>query len=172
MDTGQLTIKIILIIVLAAFAIFLILPGRGVRHLAIRRLVMLLLVAVVVLAVIFPSAVTAVARVVGVGRGTDLLLYGLIVVFVGNSILQQRRHRHTEREITELARQLAILQAPRAGDAFPDVAEGVAEPVVEPVVAPIGAAGQASVLPAAETVAPSGSEQTRSGSSDTQRPIS
>lgn len=164
MDTGQLTIKIILIIVLAAFAIFLILPGRGVRHLAIRRLVMLLLVAVVVLAVIFPSAVTAVARVVGVGRGTDLLLYGLIVVFVGNSILQQRRHRHTEREITELARQLAILQAPRAGDAFPDVAEGVAEP--------IGAAGQASVPPAAETVAPSGSEQTRSGSSDTQRPIS
>ena len=138
--------------------------------------VMLLLVAVVVLAVIFPSAVTAVARVVGVGRGTDLLLYGLIVVFVGNSILQQRRHRHTEREITELARQLAILQAPRAGDAFPDVAEGVAEPVaepvVEPVVAPIGAAGQASVPPAAETVAPSGSEQTRSGSSDTQRPIS
>lgn len=112
MDTGHLVIKIILIIGLAAFAIFLMLPGRGVRHLAIRRLVMLLLLVVVVLAVIFPSGVTAVARLLGVGRGTDLLLYGLIVVYIGNSILQQRRHRRTEREITELARQLAILQAP------------------------------------------------------------
>jgi hypothetical protein len=125
-DTGQLTIKIILIIVLAAFAVFLMLPGRGVRHLAIRRLVMLLLVAAVVLAVVFPSAVTVVARFVGVGRGADLLLYGLIVVFVGNSILQQRRHRHTEREITELARQLAILQAPPA-------AQVSAEPTPRPV---------------------------------------
>jgi hypothetical protein len=122
MDAGQTAIKIILVVVLAAFAVFLMIPGRGQRHVAIRRLVMLALLALVVLAVIFPSAVTSVANLVGVGRGADLLLYGLIVVFAGNSILVQRRHRNTEREITILARQLAILQAPG-----PEHAEAQAE---------------------------------------------
>src|SRR4051812_17290856 len=116
MDAGQTVIKVILVVVLAAFAVFLMIPGRGQRHVAIRRLVMLALLALVVLAVIFPSAVTVVARLVGVGRGADLLLYGLIVVFAGNSILVQRRHRNTEREITILARQLAILQASKPTD--------------------------------------------------------
>jgi hypothetical protein len=116
MDAGQTVIKIILVVVLAAFAVFLMIPGRGQRHVAIRRLVMLALFALVVLAVIFPTAVTAVAHLVGVGRGADLLLYGLIVVFAGNSILVQRRHRNTEREITILARQLAILQASKPAE--------------------------------------------------------
>ena len=112
MDNGQFVIKVILVLAFAAFAVFLMLPGRGVRHAAIRRLVMVGLLAVTVLAVVFPSVVTEVAHFVGVGRGTDLLLYGLIVVFIGNSILVQRRYRNTERQITELARQIAILQAP------------------------------------------------------------
>jgi hypothetical protein len=109
---GQIVIKVILVLAFAAFAVFLMLPGRGVRHVAIRRLVMVALLAVTVLAVVFPVVINQVAHFVGVGRGTDLLLYGLIVVFIGNSILLQRRHRNTERQITELARQLAILQAP------------------------------------------------------------
>ena len=112
MDTGQLVIKILLIVIFAAFAVFLMLPGRGARHLAIRRLVMLALLVLLVLAVIFPSSVTAVAQLLGVGRGTDLLLYALFVVFIGNSLLMQRRHRKTEQEITQLARQLAIMRAP------------------------------------------------------------
>ena len=111
MDNGQLAIKILLIVVFAAFAVFLMFPGRGVRHAAIRRLVMLLLLAVTILAVIFPNAVNQVAHFLGVGRGTDLLLYGLIVVFIGNSLLVQRRHRTMERQITTLARQIAIMQA-------------------------------------------------------------
>jgi hypothetical protein len=121
-DNGQLVIKIILVVAFAAFGVFLMLPGRGVRHVAIRRLTMVALLAITVLAVVFPSAVNQVAHFVGVGRGTDLLLYGLIVVFIGNSILVQRRYRNTERQITELARQLAILQAPP-----PESIEPVAE---------------------------------------------
>ncbi|GAA0427630.1 DUF2304 domain-containing protein [Leifsonia naganoensis] len=139
MDAGQTVIKIILIVALAAFAVFLMLPGRGQRHVAIRRLLMIALLVLVVLAVIFPSAVTAVAHVLGVGRGADLLLYGLIVVFAGNSILVQRRHRNTEREITILARQLAILQAPTA-------AEVEAGRPAEPVP-PAGQAAAAETVP-------------------------
>ncbi|MFJ3391473.1 DUF2304 domain-containing protein [Leifsonia aquatica] len=112
MDTGQLAIKIILIVVVVAFSIFLMIPGKGARHLALRRLTMLGLLVLVVLAVVFPSSVTAVAHLLGVGRGTDLLLYGLIVVFIGNSLVVQRRHRKTDIEITRLARLIAIQNAP------------------------------------------------------------
>lgn len=127
-DSGQVSIKIILILVFAAFAVFLMLPGSGVRHAAIRSLIMIGLLGVTILAVIFPSAVNDVAHVLGVGRGTDLLLYGLIVVFIGNSILLQRRHRNTERQITHLARHLAILQAPRPGDSGRDFTQPTSGP--------------------------------------------
>jgi hypothetical protein len=112
MDNGQLAIKLLLIVFFAAFAVFLMLPGRGARHLAIRRLVMLAVLALIVVAVVFPALINSVAHFLGVGRGTDLLLYGMIVIFVGNSILMQRRHRMVERQITQLARELAIARAP------------------------------------------------------------
>ncbi|HEY0248877.1 MAG TPA: DUF2304 domain-containing protein [Gryllotalpicola sp.] len=108
---SQTVIKVILIVVFAAFAVFLMLPGRSVRHVAVRRLLMVVLLALTVFAVIYPGAINAVAHAVGVGRGTDLLLYGLIVIFVGNVLVQQRRSRHVERQITQLARRLAIAQA-------------------------------------------------------------
>lgn len=111
MGDDQLAIKIVLIVVFAVFGIFLMIPGRGVRHTALRRLAMAGLLVVTVLAVIFPGAVNSVANILGVGRGTDLLLYGLIVVFIGNALIAQRRQRNTERQITVLARQLALMQA-------------------------------------------------------------
>lgn len=108
---SQFLIKVILIVAFAAFAVFLMLPGRGARHLAIRRLVMVLVLALTVLAVIFPDALNRVANAVGVGRGADLLLYGLIVVFLGNALVQQRRNRHIEQQLTRLTRRIAIAEA-------------------------------------------------------------
>jgi len=135
---SQLVIKVILIVAFAAFAIFLMLPGRGARHVAIRRLVMVLVLALTVLAVVFPNTLNAVAHAVGIGRGADLLLYGLIVVFIGNTLLQQRRSHHLERQITLLARRQAIVEArlPEAGNA----------PAAD---APAGASASAAVSAAA-----------------------
>lgn len=128
MESGQVAIKAILIVVFAAFAVFLMMPGRGARHLAIRRLIMLLVLALTVVAVVFPATINEVAHLLGVGRGTDLLLYGLIVVFIGNSILEQRRHRMVERQITQLAREIAIAQThPPAADARRSPDDGEAE---------------------------------------------
>jgi small membrane protein len=112
MDNNQLVIKIALIIAAAVFALFLLLPGRGVRHIALRRLSMLALFAIALLAIIFPQLINGIANLMGVGRGADLLLYGLIIVFVGNSIVAQRRHRLLESEITKLARSIALAQTP------------------------------------------------------------
>ncbi|SFO04777.1 DUF2304 domain-containing protein [Mycetocola miduiensis] len=112
---NQIIIKIVLIAALAVFAVFLMLPGSGARHLALRRLSMIGLFAIAVVAVVFPQLINDVANAVGVGRGTDLLLYGLIVVFIGNSLAASRRYRHTEREVTNLARALALAEAPKPG---------------------------------------------------------
>lgn len=130
---SQTVIKVILIVAFAAFAVFLMLPGRGARHLAIRRLVMILILALTIVAVIFPDALNRVAHAVGVGRGADLLLYGFIVVFLGNALVQQRRSRHIEQEITKLARRLAIAEAELPPAPAPQQAGNPAVPVAQPV---------------------------------------
>jgi hypothetical protein len=90
----------------------LLLPTRGARRLAIRRIVLLLTTLAGIIAIAFPELVNELANLLGVGRGTDLILYALVVVFIGNSISSSIRHRQLEREVTQLARALAIDAAP------------------------------------------------------------
>jgi hypothetical protein len=110
---NQIVIQIILIAVFAVFAIVLLLPGRGARKLALRRLALVVVLAAAVVAVIFPELVNSVANLVGVGRGTDLILYALVIVFIGNSVSASVRHRQLEREVTILARKMALEAAPK-----------------------------------------------------------
>lgn len=133
---SQLVIKVILIVAFVAFSLFLMLPGRGARHIAIRRLVMLLVLALTVLAVIFPNMLNQLAHAVGVGRGADLLLYGLIVVFIGNTLLQQRRSRHIEQQLTLLARRLAIAEAQEPAPAAPAAPSAPVPPAAPSASAP------------------------------------
>lgn len=125
MFDGQVIIKIVLIAVFAVFAVIVLLPGRGTRKLAVKRLAMLLLFGLAVIAIMFPELINFVANLVGVGRGTDLLLYGLIIVFVGHTISTSLRFRHQEREITQIARSVALANAPspREGTPVEDRAE-------------------------------------------------
>lgn len=127
---NQIVIQVILIIVFAAFAIIVLLPGRGARKLAVRRVVLAVIFAAAVVAVIFPGIVNSVANLLGVGRGTDLILYALVIVFVGNSVSASVRHRELERELTLLARTVALRDAPlpgRGGSATPG-APGAEQP--------------------------------------------
>jgi len=61
--------------------------------------------------VLLPDTWNDAARVVGVGRGTDLLLYGFIVVFLVSMVTSYRRSREMEQRITLLARRIAIDEA-------------------------------------------------------------
>ncbi|GAA4165536.1 hypothetical protein GCM10022286_28870 [Gryllotalpicola daejeonensis] len=126
---AQLLIKIVLIVAFVAFAVFLMLPTRSVRHVALRRIVLVIVLALAVLAVVFPNVLTTVAHLVGIGRGTDLLLYGLIVVFLGNALVMQRRSTYIEKQVTVLARRIALLEAPQAAG---DVADGIASADIAP----------------------------------------
>lgn len=80
-------------------------------HLAIRRLLMMLFVLAAVLSILFPQWLTWVAGLIGVGRGTDLLLYGLVVMFLAFVYTQYRRNLALQRQLTLLSRALALLEA-------------------------------------------------------------
>jgi len=109
---SQFWIKVILIASFVVLTLIVVIPRRGARPIAIRRLTMILLLVTAVAAVAFPDWTNSVARLVGVGRGTDLLLYALAVVFVGHTIRARTSQLASEQNVTELARKIALLTAP------------------------------------------------------------
>ncbi|MEJ6555183.1 DUF2304 domain-containing protein [Microbacterium esteraromaticum] len=80
-------------------------------HLAIRRLLLLLFVVAATLSILFPQWLSWLAGLVGVGRGTDLLLYALVMMFLVFVYSQYRRNVALQRSITLLARRSAISEA-------------------------------------------------------------
>jgi hypothetical protein len=104
-------IKILLIAATVVFAALVLRDSSG-RLLAVRRLVGLAFVLAAIGAVLFPNGLTWVANLVGVHRGTDLLLYGSIVVFLFTTFAAYQRIHHLEKQITQLARELALRSMP------------------------------------------------------------
>lgn len=80
-------------------------------HLAIRRLLMGVFVIAAVLSILFPQWLSWLAKLVGVGRGTDLLLYALVVMFLTFIYTQYRRNMLMQRQLTLLARRVALDEA-------------------------------------------------------------
>lgn len=104
----QIIIKVLLIFAFVVFGIVLLRPGRSARNQAIRTLGLACFLLVAVIAVIFPTLINDLAVLVGVGRGTDLLLYAFLVVFIGNALSATRKRKVHDAQITEIARQIAI----------------------------------------------------------------
>ena len=100
----------ILAVLAIAIAAFFWLRGGGARHQAIRRILMLLFIVAAASSVFFPGLWTAAANIVGIGRGADLLLYLTVLFFLGFVATTYRRFRHLENDVTELSRQLALVQ--------------------------------------------------------------
>jgi hypothetical protein len=66
----------------------------------------------------FPDLTTDVAHYLGISRGADLIFYAFVLAFLAVSFYFYARHVRTERQITELVRQIAIERA-RKGPAKP-----------------------------------------------------
>lgn len=94
---------------------FLAVPGA--RTQAIRRLGMVFLAMFAIFTVLMPDSLTELAKLVGIGRGTDLVLYALVVAFVSFAATTYRRFREMELRYTRLARRLALDEARRPGTA-------------------------------------------------------
>lgn len=91
-------------------------------HLAIRRILMMFFVLAAIASVLFPQWLTSLAALVGVGRGTDLLLYALVVMFLAFVYTQYRRNSALQRQLTLLARKIALLEAQQLEHANDDPA--------------------------------------------------
>jgi hypothetical protein len=87
------------------------LRGRGDRPKAVRRLGLMLFAAFAVWSILFPSVWNQIARMVGVGRGTDMVLYALVVAFLSFTMTTYLRFRDLETRYTVLARRLALDEA-------------------------------------------------------------
>ncbi|REJ07592.1 DUF2304 domain-containing protein [Microbacterium bovistercoris] len=113
-------IQILLIAAIILLAVFMMRRTGADSHLAIRRLLMMLFVIIAVISVLFPQWLSWLANLVGVGRGTDLVMYGLIVMFLAFVYTQYRRNAALQRQLTLLARKIALLEAERAEEHEPD----------------------------------------------------
>lgn len=104
----QIIIKVVLIAAFLVFAFILIRSAGSARSQAARSIVLIAFFAAAIIAVAFPTIVNDLALMVGVGRGTDLLLYAFIIVFVGQALTTTRARRAQDEQITELARKMAL----------------------------------------------------------------
>ncbi|MER7433911.1 DUF2304 domain-containing protein [Pseudonocardia alni] len=106
---------VILQIVLVAAALgalaYFVRSGQSVGIRASKRLAFGLFVLVNIYAVLRPEDVTVLARFLGVGRGTDLIVYMLVVAFVFGMLNTYLRDREISQHLTNLARQVAIRDA-------------------------------------------------------------
>ena len=119
-------IQLVLIVVVVLTAARL-LRHRGARTQAVRRLGLMLFAAFAVWSILFPSVWNQIARLVGVGRGTDMVLYALVVAFLSFTLTTYLRFRDLQTRYTTLARRLALDEA---GPPQPSAA--VSEPEEQP----------------------------------------
>lgn len=82
--------------------------SRGARAQAIRRIGLVLFAIFAAVSILFPAVWNQIARVVGVGRGTDMVLYALVVAFLSFTVTTYLRFRDLETNYTRLARRMAL----------------------------------------------------------------
>lgn len=104
-------IQILLLVPVLAVLVVFVRRRHGVWMQASKRLGLIVFAVLNVYAVLRPDDVTWVADRLGVGRGTDLVLYGLVAAFMFGMLNFYLRFREIDRRFTELTRTLAIREA-------------------------------------------------------------
>jgi small membrane protein len=111
----QIIVQVALVLAVIIVSLALMRGGANARHLAIRRIMLVLFAFLAALSIFFPELLTRVARLLGIGRGTDLVLYGLIVSFLVFMATTYQRFRHMESTLTKLSRRIALDETPAPG---------------------------------------------------------
>jgi hypothetical protein len=107
-------IQIVLIVATLGVLVLLLQRRAAARTRAWKRLILAGLAAAAIVSILNPGLTTKVANFLGVGRGTDLLLYALTAVFLYVVTGVYLKFRDVERQLTVLARRHAIDEARRA----------------------------------------------------------
>lgn len=106
--SAYLAIRVLLLLALAASAWWLMRPVTSASSLALRRLGIGLLVTAAIIAILVPSLANTVARAIGVERGVNLIVYGLVLAAIAQMITAYRREARAEARMARLARALAL----------------------------------------------------------------
>jgi len=101
----------VLVIALALIGLYLVKARKSASQQAIRRLFILIALLAGLFAVVFPNYTNAIANVLGIGRGADLLLYGFVIFVLFYVVHQYRRQLWQQKVTTDLARALTLAQA-------------------------------------------------------------
>lgn len=120
----RLLIQAVLIVAIFWLA-YKMVTQRGARVQAVRRLGLVVFAAFATFSVLFPGVWQSLAGLMGVGRGADLVLYGLVVAFLAFTVHMFMKFREIENRYTKLARRTALDEAARD---YPEVAAGTANP--------------------------------------------
>ena len=114
---NMVLIQVVLIVVVFAVVARLF-RSRGARAQAIRRIGLVVFAVFAAVSILFPELWNRIARLVGVGRGTDMVLYALVVAFLSFTVTTYLRFRDLENNYTRLARRIALSEVhdPRASD--------------------------------------------------------
>jgi hypothetical protein len=104
-------IQFVLVLAVLLILIVFIRSSNAVYVQASKRIALVLFAVANIYAVMRPDDLTAIAHVLGVGRGTDLVLYALVVAFMAGMFSMYQRFRLVDRRYTELARTVAIREA-------------------------------------------------------------
>ncbi|AZA14530.1 DUF2304 domain-containing protein [Corynebacterium choanae] len=108
---GQLAIQLLLLAATTMLVLYFLSNRRKARAKAGVKLGFVVFVVVALWAVIRPDDLTVVARLVGVQRGTDLLLYGVTVAFMFTTLSSWIRFREQDLRYAQLARAVALQNA-------------------------------------------------------------
>lgn len=116
-------VQILLVLAVGYGVLALIRGGANAKHQAIRRVVGLAFFVFAALSIFFPDLLTDLAQFLGIGRGTDLVLYGFVVIFMLTQATSALRHRQQEVNVTRLARHMAVTEAEKPWAPAPEHAE-------------------------------------------------
>jgi hypothetical protein len=107
-------IKVVLIAAVLTLLVYLLVSRRSAQSRAWVKVGYLAFVVAGIYAVLRPDDTTVVANWVGVRRGTDLMLYALIIAFAFTTLSTYMRFRDLELRYARLARAVALegVQAP------------------------------------------------------------
>ncbi len=127
-------IQILLLLAVLGLLFVFVRSSGAVYVQASKRIALVLFAIANIYAVMRPDDLTTIARMLGVGRGADLVLYALVVAFMAGMFSFYQRFRVVDRRYTELARTVAIREAElvnreRGIGAPPVVSTGEGHPV-------------------------------------------
>ncbi|AKK04086.1 DUF2304 domain-containing protein [Corynebacterium epidermidicanis] len=113
---GQTLIQLLLLVATAFLVVYFLGNRRKARAKAGVKLGFVVFVIACIWAVLRPDDLTIVANWVGVSRGTDLLLYALVVAFMFTTLSSYVRFREQELRYARLARAIALKNAVKPED--------------------------------------------------------